>query len=73
MTPKEKAIELYNQMYDYCIFEEEAKRCSLIAVENMLDILKIYKKKDGYSNDVINFSISRITYLLQVKLELEKL
>lgn len=37
MTPKQKAIELYNQMYDYSLFEEEAKRCALIAVEEIID------------------------------------
>ena len=36
MTPKEKAIELYNKMYDYSLFEEEAKRCALIAVDEIL-------------------------------------
>jgi hypothetical protein len=36
MTPKEKAKELYDKMYDYSLFEEEAKRCSLIAVEEII-------------------------------------
>ena len=39
MTPKEKAIELYNKMYDYSLFEEEAKRCALIAVDEVIDEL----------------------------------
>ena len=39
MTPKEKAIELYNKMYDYSLFEEEAKRCALIAVDEIIDEL----------------------------------
>ena len=38
MTPKEKALELYNKMYDYSLFEEEAKRCALIAVDEILNI-----------------------------------
>ena len=33
MTPKEKAEELYNKMYEYAIFDEAAKQCALIAVE----------------------------------------
>ena len=37
MTPKEKAGELYNKMYDYSLFEEEAKRCALIAVDEMIE------------------------------------
>ena len=36
MTPKEKAQELYDKMYDYSLFEEEAKRCALIAVDEII-------------------------------------
>ena len=36
MEPKLKAKELYNKMYDYSLFEEEAKRCALIAVDEIL-------------------------------------
>lgn len=39
MTPKEKAKELYNKMYDYSLFEEEAKRCALIAVEEIKEAI----------------------------------
>ena len=73
MTPKEKAKQLYNKMYEYAIFDEATKQCSLILIDEILNILKIYKKKDGTSKEVINFSISRILYLIQVKNEIQKL
>ncbi len=31
-----KAIELYNKMYDFSIFEESAKQCALIAVDELI-------------------------------------
>ena len=37
MEPKLKAKELYNKMYDYSLFEEEAKRCALIAVDEIIE------------------------------------
>lgn len=40
MTPKEKAGELYNKMYDFSIFDESAKQCALIAVDEILDMVK---------------------------------
>ena len=57
MTPKEKAIELYNKMYDYSLFEEEAKRCALIAVDEILKT-NPYKARN---------------YWHEVKTEIEKL
>ena len=39
MEPKLKAKELYNKMYDYSLFEEEAKRCALIAVEEIKEAI----------------------------------
>ena len=36
MTPKEKAQELFNKMFDFSIFEESAKKCALIAVDEIL-------------------------------------
>ena len=41
MEPKLKAKELYNKMYDYSLFEEEAKRCALIAVDEILETTKV--------------------------------
>lgn len=78
MTPKEKAQELVNKM---CNIEErfgsigiyEGKECALIAVDEMINILKVFPEKDTTSKSVVNFSISRIVYLVQVKQEIEKL
>jgi len=61
LTPKDKAEELYNKMYDYSLFEEEAKRCALIAVDEILNIKSVDKDYD-LSN-----------YWEEVKQELEKL
>ena len=80
LTPKDKAIELYIkyidaynninlQVSDY----KFAKQCALIAVDEMINILKVFPEKDTTSKSVVNFSISRIMYLVQVKQELEKL
>ena len=68
MTPKEKAIELYNKMYDYSLFEEEAKRCALIAVDEILN---------GYEFDSLDIEHKRImdniNYWDKVKQEIENL
>ena len=40
------SIELYNKMYDYSLFEEEAKRCALIAVDEIIDELTKTPKKN---------------------------
>lgn len=40
MTPYEKAEELFEKMYEYAIFDEAAKQCALIAVDEILDALK---------------------------------
>ena len=65
MTPKEKAIELYNKMYDYSLFEEEAKRCALIAVDEILSELT----EIPYGLEYLN----RLNYWLEVKQEIELL
>ena len=62
MTPKEKAIELYNKMYDYSLFEEEAKRCALIAVDEILSELT----EIPYGLEYLN----RLNYWLEVKQEI---
>jgi hypothetical protein len=58
MTPKEKAQELFNKMYEYAIFDEAAKQCALIAVDEILGFVAY----DSHSK-----------YLLEVKQEIEKL
>ena len=89
MTPKEKAIELvdkYSIKVEVFFTEDSiprivnaqlrlqsAKQCALIAVDEMINILKVFPEKDTTSKSVVNFSISRIVYLVQVKQEIEKL
>jgi len=77
MTPKEKAEELYLKYYpwfnDYGNPKPAAKKCTLIAVDEILNTLKIFPEKDTTSKSVVNFSISRIMYWVQVKQEIENL
>ena len=61
MTPKEKAKELYNKMYDYSLFEEEAKRCALIAADEVINtIMSVYQPETK-------------AFWFEVKKEIEKL
>lgn len=36
MNPKEKAQELFNKMYEFAIFDEGAKHCALIAIDEIM-------------------------------------
>ena len=72
MTPKEKAIELYNKMYEtgfkpksVLIRIEQAKECALIAVDEILSELT----EIPYGLEYLN----RLNYWLEVKQEIEKL
>jgi len=75
MTPKEKAIELYNKFlnpsgdtYLYGMLEHEsAKECALIAVD---EILKL-ENNNGYYFDGTN--VTSISFWQEVKQEIEKL
>ena len=74
MTPKEKAKELVDKFrISKAITESYAKQCALIAVDEILNTLKIFPEKDTTSKSVVNFSISRIVYWVQVKKEIEAL
>ena len=75
MTPKEKALELVEDMHDApeVGYNEHAKQCALIAVDEILETLKIYLEKDTASKSVVNFAVSRIMYWVQVKKEIELL
>ena len=75
MTPKEKAIELYNKFlnpsgdtYLYGMLEHEsAKECALISVD---EILKL-ENNNGYYFDGTN--VTSISFWQEVKQEIEKL
>ena len=69
MTPKEKAIELYNKFYDIAtvvidikIKKYVTKQCALIAVHEILKVVSFY-----------NDTQAEITYWQEVKQEIEKL
>ena len=74
LTPKEKAVELVNKFrLSKAITESYAKQCALIAVDEILNTLKVFPEKDTTSRSVVNFSVSRIMYWVQVKQEIEAL
>jgi hypothetical protein len=62
MTPKEKAIEIYTKMYNevYASYGTDflAKQCALIAVNEIINSLKLFAESDDWK---------------QVKEEIEKL
>lgn len=71
MTPKEKAIELYNKMYEtgfkpksVLIRIEQAKECALIAVDEILDVITV----------IYDYDYEKLyPYWENVKKEIEKL
>ena len=73
MTPKEKAIELYNKMYDYSLFEEEAKRCALIAVDEIIEATNMYQYGINNALEHIPSKIVKHPYWQEVKQEIENL
>ena len=62
MTPKEKAIDLFDKMYMTGIDEYNSKICALIAVDEIIDAIKI----NNYSQ------VDKYKYWLEVKQEIEK-
>ena len=76
MTPKEKAKELYNKMYDYSLFEEEAKRCALIAVDEILETTKVkWATQRKFPNGEYKFwkGVAYKKYWQEVRQEIENL
>jgi hypothetical protein len=66
MTPKEKAQELFDKMYEYAIFDEAAKQCALIAVDEILDLKHIVTLRR-------NMHEMELEFWDEVKQEIEKL
>ena len=63
MTPKEKAEELVERLYGCAeINEYTAKRCALIAVDEILNLASFYNDTQG-----------EVTYWQEVKQEIENL
>lgn len=73
MTPKEKAIELYNKMYIYSLCEEEAKRCALIAVDEIIEATSMYQYGINNALEHIPAKIVKHPYWQEVKQEIEAL
>jgi hypothetical protein len=66
MTPKEKAIELYEKYDNYPLTYEWKKQCALIAVD--LHLLELSKMKLIFSDREIHYNFWK-----EVKQEIEKL
>lgn len=75
-TAVEKAAELINKMY-YTQSSPtnwvQAKECALIAVDEILNLLKIDLTRDSATDEVVMYASSRILYWEEVKQEIEKL
>jgi hypothetical protein len=78
MTPKDKAEELFNK---YCIYlragllydeeaREDAKQCALIAVDEIMEFMKM---DDEYTETSSNVNSKWIYYWIDVKAEIQKL
>ena len=70
MTPKEKAIELIDKMYDAMDIQDgdlwkSAKQCALIAIDEMLN--------NFLSNRITEYGRERYHFWQQVKQEIELL
>ena len=77
MTPKEKAVQLYNKYgqlgKDFTrgvSMAEFAKECALIAVDEIFEFMKM---DDEYTETVSNANSKWVDYWLEVKQEIEKL
>jgi len=83
LTPRRKAIVLVSTFMD--IGEEQeyntprylskdiAKECALIAVDEILDTIRIHLIKDPSAEEVVKFVETRIIYWQEVKQEIEKI
>jgi hypothetical protein len=76
MTPKEKAVELYNKYEQLgkdftrgVSMAEFAKQCALIAVDEILTVVKYYEKQ----NCRLLIDNMKVLYWQEVKQEIEKL
>jgi hypothetical protein len=75
-TPKEKARELVDTFTftcRECDYQDNAKQCALIAVNEILDAIKIELGVDLSTTDVVNFASNKIIYWEEVKQEIELL
>jgi hypothetical protein len=82
MTPKEKAEELVNKFrkeFDWVESQyaidlyRDTRQCALIAVDEILDAIRVELYVDSTSSEVLSFVVRRIKYYEEVKQEIEKL
>ena len=76
MEPKLKAAELFDKMYEYAIFDEAAKRCALIAVDEILETTKVkWATQRKFPNGEYKFwkGVAYKKYWQEVKQEIENL
>jgi hypothetical protein len=68
MSPKEKAKELADRFYNEVKYMERAKQCALIAVDEILTVVKFYEKQ----NCRLLIDNIKVLYWQEVKQEIEK-
>ena len=72
MTPKEKAMELFEQFYNYPdLHEFEAKQCAIICVDEIIKSIPNLISQNGYGSAL--FKNPDIPFWKIVKQELELL
>lgn len=72
MTPREKAIKLVNSFMPHSSGNSnnnEAKQCALIAVDEILEVVKFYEEKNGR----VLIDNIRVMYWQELKEEIENL
>lgn len=73
-TAVEKASKLISYYLPFCNQNlTDAKYCALIAVDEILNLLKIDLTRDSATDEVVMYASSRILYWEEVKQEIEKL
>ena len=75
MTPKEKAIDLVEDMHDApeMGYNEHAKQCALIAVDEIIEATNMYQYGISNALEHIPSKIVKHPYWQEVKQEIEKL
>lgn len=74
MTAVEKASKLISYYLPFCNDNLiDAKYCALIAVEEILDTIRIHLMEDPSTEEVVKFVERRVIYWQEVKQEIEKL
>lgn len=70
MTAKEKAEELFGNLYEEGLSDRQAKQCAIITVNEIINDYSSYRVKSWIS---LNGAISLKEYWEEVKQEIEKL